>query len=75
MALTEKYKTNTKSLTGKPLSESPERKIPAKSSQSRFPTESGTIKGYFTAEGYMGLVNGSYKLFSCESDYFEYIRE
>lgn len=29
------------------------------------------MKGYFTAQGYYGLVNGRYILFSCDSDYFE----
>lgn len=30
-------------------------------------------KGYHTAEGYMGYVNGSYMLFASESDYIDYI--
>ena len=29
------------------------------------------MKGYFTAQGFYGLVNGQYVLFSCDSDYFE----
>lgn len=33
------------------------------------------MKGYNTAEGYMGLVNGSYILFACEADYREYMEE
>ena len=31
------------------------------------------MKGYVTASGYMGYVNGSYILFACEEDYREYI--
>lgn len=31
------------------------------------------MKGYNTAEGYMGLVEGRYMLFSCETDYLEYV--
>ena len=27
------------------------------------------MKGYFTAQGFYGLVNGQYVLFSCDSDY------
>lgn len=30
------------------------------------------MKGYFTAEGYMGYVDGKYMLFADESDYKEY---
>ena len=26
------------------------------------------MKGYFTAQGFYGLVNGQYVLFSCDSD-------
>lgn len=33
------------------------------------------IKGYNVAVGYMGLVDGEYKLFSCESDYLEYMAD
>lgn len=33
------------------------------------------MKGYSTSDGYMGYVDGSYMLFSCESDYIEYIEE
>ena len=29
------------------------------------------MRGYFTASGYYGLVNGSYQLFASESEYFE----
>lgn len=31
------------------------------------------MKGYYTAEGYMGLVEGRYFLFACEADYREYL--
>ncbi len=29
------------------------------------------MRGYFTANGYYGLVNGRYLLFASESEYFE----
>lgn len=29
------------------------------------------MKGYFTAAGYYGLVDGRYVLFASESDYYE----
>ncbi len=31
------------------------------------------MKGYFTAAGYMGYVNGGYILFASEEDYREYL--
>ena len=31
------------------------------------------MRGYFTAAGYYGLVDGRYMLFSCESEYYEYM--
>jgi len=31
------------------------------------------MKGYITAIGYMGLVDGSYILFASEEDYREYL--
>lgn len=31
------------------------------------------MKGYYTAYGYMGYVNGTYQLFATESDYIDYI--
>lgn len=31
------------------------------------------MKGYFTAEGYMGYVEGTYQMFASESDYREYM--
>ena len=33
------------------------------------------MKGYNTANGYMGLVDGEYILFASESDYLEYVEE
>lgn len=33
------------------------------------------MKGYNTANGYMGLVDGEYILFASESDYREYVEE
>lgn len=33
------------------------------------------MKGYTTAAGYMGLVNGSYILFASEEDYREYLED
>ncbi len=33
------------------------------------------MKGYYTAYGYMGYVNGKYQLFATESEYIDYITE
>lgn len=33
------------------------------------------MKGYYTTQGYMGLVNSRYMLFASESDYYDYIWE
>lgn len=33
------------------------------------------MKGYNTAEGYMGFVEGNYRLFASESDYREYMED
>ncbi len=33
------------------------------------------MKGYHTASGYMGLVNGIYILFASEGEYREYMEE
>ena len=33
------------------------------------------MKGYFVKDGFMGLVNGSYRLFADETDYMDYISE
>lgn len=33
------------------------------------------IKGYYTANGYMGHVRDGYQLFATESDYLEYIED
>ncbi len=29
------------------------------------------MRGYFTASGYYGLLNGRYRLFASESEYYE----
>ena len=33
------------------------------------------MKGYYTAKGYYGYVDGRYVLFSSESDYYESMEE
>ena len=33
------------------------------------------MRGYFTANGYYGLVNGRYQLFASETEYFELMRD
>ena len=33
------------------------------------------MKGYVVANGYMGYVDGIYKLFSSEDEYYEYIED
>lgn len=33
------------------------------------------MKGYNTNQGYMGYVNGKYRLFSSERDYIEFIED
>ena len=33
------------------------------------------MKGYYTANGYSGLVGNEYVLFSDETDYYEYMDE
>ena len=33
------------------------------------------MKGYFVGEGYMGFINGKYRLFASESDYREYFED
>ena len=38
-------------------------------------TEVQTMKGYYTANGYYGLVGNEYVLFSDETDYYEYMDE
>ena len=35
--------------------------------------EALTMRGYFTAAGFYGLVDGRYMLFSSESEYYEYM--
>ena len=34
-----------------------------------------TMRGYFTANGYYGLMNGRYRLFASESEYYEMMSE
>lgn len=29
------------------------------------------MKGYYTAQGFFGLVDGAYMLFSCDADYYD----
>lgn len=31
------------------------------------------MKGYVVSQGYMGYVNGAYRLFPCEAEYVEYM--
>lgn len=33
------------------------------------------VKGFYTDDGYMGWVDGKYRLFACEEDYHEYMEE
>lgn len=33
------------------------------------------MKGYITAAGYMGFINGRYLLFASEQDYREYLND
>lgn len=33
------------------------------------------MKGYDVPEGYMGYIDGCYRLFSCEADYLEALHE
>ena len=33
------------------------------------------MRGYYTANGYYGLMNGKYTLFASESDYYETAQE
>lgn len=33
------------------------------------------MRGYFTAGGYYGLVNGRYFLFADETEYYEYMED
>lgn len=33
------------------------------------------MKGYHTANGYMGMVDGKYILFASEEDYLEYLED
>ena len=33
------------------------------------------MKGYYTASGYCGLVDGRYRLFASEADYYEALED
>jgi hypothetical protein len=33
------------------------------------------MKGYYVTDGYMGYVNGEYRLFADETDYKEYLED
>ena len=33
------------------------------------------MKGYYVADGFMGFVNGIYRLFASESEYYEYLED
>ena len=33
------------------------------------------MRGYYTGAGFYGLVGGRYMLFSCESEYYEYLED
>ena len=33
------------------------------------------MKGYITADGYMGYVDGEYQFFACEADYRECLED
>ena len=33
------------------------------------------MRGYFTAEGFYGLVNGRYMLFAGEAEYYDFVKE
>lgn len=33
------------------------------------------MKGYSTENGYMGFVDGTYRLFACEADYLEWLED
>ena len=35
--------------------------------------EASAMRGYFTASGFYGLVDGRYMLFACEAEYYEYL--
>ncbi len=32
------------------------------------------MRGYYVPAGFMGLVNGKYKLFATETDYYEFMK-
>lgn len=38
-------------------------------------TEVLVMKGYVVSEGFMGLINGEYRLFASESDYRDFFED
>lgn len=38
-------------------------------------TSTQAIKGYYVSYGYMGYVNGKYRLFATETEYIEYMED
>lgn len=48
-------------------------KSKCKTEMGRMQDGGNRMKGYVTANGYMGLVEGRYMLFSCEEEYEEYL--
>lgn len=47
--------------------------IPSYQTREMFGKEVFVMKGFYTASGYMGLVDGRYILFACEEEYREYL--
>ncbi len=37
--------------------------------------EETIMKGYYVANGFMGYVEGSFRLFASEADYYEYMED
>ena len=33
------------------------------------------MRGYYTANGFLGLVNGQYRMFATEEDYYDTVEE
>ncbi len=53
--------------------QAPTKLLPFQYLKSQLNREVITMKGYYTAYGYMGLVNGKYILFATEAEYIDYI--
>lgn len=51
------------------------RKLKKTSGSQKLQKEVRKVKGYFVSEGYMGYVDGEYRLFADESDYKEYVED